>query len=136
MPIRVKSASCLECHSTPAAAPAGMLERYGTANGFGWRMDEVVGSQIVYVPAGQVQSAARARQSGDEIGQLARHFDFMAREVYSREERLQLALNDLTQSQARLVSAQRIAQLAHWDWDTRRRLDRAGGDHDGARAAP
>jgi len=41
---------CLECHSVPAAAPASMIAVYGTANGFGWKTDEIVGAQIVSVP--------------------------------------------------------------------------------------
>jgi HAMP domain-containing protein len=41
---------CLECHSTPRAAPVAMIKRYGTANGFGWKEGEVVGAQIVSVP--------------------------------------------------------------------------------------
>jgi len=42
--------SCLECHSTPAAAPPEMIALYGTANGFGWKEDEVIAAQIVSVP--------------------------------------------------------------------------------------
>lgn len=42
--------SCLECHSKPNAAPPAMLAQYGTANGFGWQLHEVVGAQIVSVP--------------------------------------------------------------------------------------
>ena len=49
-PISVEPA-CLECHSTPAAAPPAMLVQYGTINGFGWKPHEVVGAQIVSVPA-------------------------------------------------------------------------------------
>jgi methyl-accepting chemotaxis protein len=41
---------CLECHSTPKAAPASMIKLYGRANGFGWKQDEVIGAQIVSVP--------------------------------------------------------------------------------------
>ena len=41
---------CLECHGVPAAAPASMIAVYGTANGFGWKADEVVGAQIITVP--------------------------------------------------------------------------------------
>jgi HAMP domain-containing protein len=41
---------CLECHSVPAAAPASMIGLYGSANGFGWKPNEVVGAQIVSVP--------------------------------------------------------------------------------------
>ena len=46
----VVAPSCLECHSRPAAAPPAMLAQYGTANGFGWQLHEVVGAQIVSVP--------------------------------------------------------------------------------------
>jgi HAMP domain-containing protein len=42
--------SCLECHSTPAAAPASMIASYGPDHGFGWKENEVVASQIVAVP--------------------------------------------------------------------------------------
>jgi HAMP domain-containing protein len=49
-PISVAPA-CLECHSTPAAAPRAMLIQYGTVNGFGWKLNEIVGAQIVSVPA-------------------------------------------------------------------------------------
>jgi len=49
-PLRA-GAACLECHSTPAAAPAAMIEHYGTANGFGWQQDDVIAAQIVSVPA-------------------------------------------------------------------------------------
>jgi methyl-accepting chemotaxis protein len=41
---------CLECHSIPKAAPASMIKLYGTANGFGWKRDEVIAAQIVSVP--------------------------------------------------------------------------------------
>lgn len=51
-PIRIKNEACLICHSTPDAAPKTMIERYGTANGFGWQLDEVVGAQIVSIPMG------------------------------------------------------------------------------------
>lgn len=49
-PITVKSAACLQCHSTVDAAPKPMVEKYGTANGFGWQLNETVGAQIVSVP--------------------------------------------------------------------------------------
>ena len=47
----VVAPACLECHSTPAAAPPTMLIQYGTVNGFGWKANEIVGAQIVSVPA-------------------------------------------------------------------------------------
>ncbi len=49
-PIQIKSKACLDCHSTVDAAPKTMLDLYGNANGFGWKMDEVIGAQIVSVP--------------------------------------------------------------------------------------
>ena len=49
-PIRVTDKSCLACHSVPAAAPQPMLDLYGGANGFGWKLGDVVGAQIVSVP--------------------------------------------------------------------------------------
>jgi HAMP domain-containing protein/type II secretory pathway pseudopilin PulG len=52
---------CLECHSTAAAAPAAMVAIYGNTNGFGWKPNEVVGAQIVSVPASlpnQIASSA------------------------------------------------------------------------------
>jgi protein-histidine pros-kinase len=48
-PIRA-TADCLECHSTPDAAPPAMIESYGSANGFGWHTNDVVAAQIVSVP--------------------------------------------------------------------------------------
>lgn len=60
-PIRIKDPACLACHSVPPAAPASMLKVYGEANGFGWKLDEVIGSQIVTVP--MQHPIANARQT-------------------------------------------------------------------------
>ena len=49
-PIAINSPDCLTCHSTPAHAPAAMLATYGSTNGFGWQLQEVVGAQVVSVP--------------------------------------------------------------------------------------
>ncbi len=49
-PIRIKKEGCLTCHGRVNQAPATMLSLYGTNNGFGWKMNEVVGAQIVTVP--------------------------------------------------------------------------------------
>lgn len=50
-PLRLKDAACLQCHSTPAAAPAAMVAKYGATNGFGWRLGDVVALQVVEVPS-------------------------------------------------------------------------------------
>lgn len=49
-PLSVTEPSCLECHSTPSAAPASMIRQYGPNNGFGWNLHEIIGAQIVSVP--------------------------------------------------------------------------------------
>ncbi|MGB7542761.1 MAG: DUF3365 domain-containing protein [Burkholderiales bacterium] len=49
-PIQIKNAACLICHSTVDAAPKTMIDLYGPANGFGWKLNEVIGAQIVSVP--------------------------------------------------------------------------------------
>jgi len=48
-PIQIKNGACLACHSTPEAAPATMLQLYGSANGFGWKQNEIVGAQVVSI---------------------------------------------------------------------------------------
>lgn len=49
-PIAADSQDCLSCHSTPANAPPSMVRLYGANNGFGWKLHETVGAQIVSVP--------------------------------------------------------------------------------------
>jgi HAMP domain-containing protein len=49
-PIRIVDPACLACHNTPGQAPASMVKVYGPSNGFGWKMNEVIGAQIVSVP--------------------------------------------------------------------------------------
>ncbi|MBC5764236.1 c-type heme family protein [Ramlibacter albus] len=49
-PINIGNPACLQCHSTPSAAPPSMLKVYGEANGFGWKHNETVGAQVVSVP--------------------------------------------------------------------------------------
>lgn len=41
---------CLECHSSPAAAPPAMIATYGSSNGFEWKPGSIVAAQIVSVP--------------------------------------------------------------------------------------
>jgi len=49
-PLQIKDSACLYCHSTVDTAPKTMIQLYGPANGFGWKLNEVVGAQIVSVP--------------------------------------------------------------------------------------
>ncbi|HXZ81186.1 MAG TPA: DUF3365 domain-containing protein [Terriglobales bacterium] len=41
---------CLDCHDRPETAPATIVQTYGTANGFGWKLNEINAAQIVSVP--------------------------------------------------------------------------------------
>ena len=49
-PFQIKDAACLSCHTTAEMAPAAMVKIYGPNNGFGWKLNEVIGAQIVSVP--------------------------------------------------------------------------------------
>jgi HAMP domain-containing protein len=46
----VATKDCLECHSAPAVAPKALVAVYGSANGFGWKENAIIGAQIVSVP--------------------------------------------------------------------------------------
>jgi protein-histidine pros-kinase len=60
-PIRIKKESCLGCHGRPENAPESMLALYNSrTNGFGWKLNEVVGAQIVTVPISVPRQAAEA----------------------------------------------------------------------------
>ena len=57
-PVIIREQSCLRCHSTPAAAPKQQLAIYGSEHGFGWTLNKVLGTQIIYVPSEQVFAIA------------------------------------------------------------------------------
>ncbi len=57
-PIQINQESCLVCHSTPDVAPVSMINTYGSDNGFGWQLNEIVGAQIVSLPANEVFATA------------------------------------------------------------------------------
>ena len=56
-PIRA-TAECLSCHGTATAAPATVIARYGSDNGFGWQAGDVIGAQVVSVPIASAQGRA------------------------------------------------------------------------------
>jgi HAMP domain-containing protein len=49
-PLKVGSERCLVCHSAAEKAPPTMTALYGTQNGFGWKLGEIVGAQVVSIP--------------------------------------------------------------------------------------
>lgn len=61
-PISVSKESCLRCHSTPEVAPKSQIATYGSRNGFGWKLNEIVGAQMISVPASNVLNRARNLQ--------------------------------------------------------------------------
>jgi HAMP domain-containing protein len=49
-PFRITDPGCLSCHTSASEAPASMIDLYGTTNGFGWKLNDIIGAQIVSVP--------------------------------------------------------------------------------------
>ncbi len=58
-PLRIEKETCLRCHGDPKDAPASQIASYGSDNGYGWKMNEIVAAQIISVPSSQVFNAAR-----------------------------------------------------------------------------
>jgi len=59
-PITISKQSCLACHSTPSLAPQSQILTYGANSGFGWKLGETVGAQIVTVPINEITKARDA----------------------------------------------------------------------------
>jgi protein-histidine pros-kinase len=57
-PITINDVACLECHDTARHAPRAVVDQYGPDNGFGWKLHETVGAQIVSVPESVVIKSA------------------------------------------------------------------------------
>ncbi|MEP7293659.1 MAG: DUF3365 domain-containing protein [Chloroflexota bacterium] len=53
-PLKVSAETCLACHSTPQAAPASLIQTYGSEHGFGWQLGDVIAAQTIYIPAQEV----------------------------------------------------------------------------------
>jgi HAMP domain-containing protein len=56
-PIRA-AGECLSCHGTATTAPATVIARYGSSNGFGWQAGDVIGAQVVSVPVASAEARA------------------------------------------------------------------------------
>ncbi|MEJ8472466.1 Tll0287-like domain-containing protein [Roseibium algae] len=61
-PLTIKQPGCLRCHSTPDAAPPAMVDLYGPDNGFGWKLGETIGAQIISAP--MAIADRRAQETG------------------------------------------------------------------------
>jgi protein-histidine pros-kinase len=49
-PLKITNGACLRCHTSADAAPRTLVEKYGPNNGFGWTMNEVLGTEVVSLP--------------------------------------------------------------------------------------
>jgi protein-histidine pros-kinase len=49
-PITITDQGCLSCHTSPEMTPASVVRKYGPGGGFGWKLNETIGAQIVSVP--------------------------------------------------------------------------------------
>jgi HAMP domain-containing protein len=58
-PLTIKKDSCLRCHSTPDRAPKSQIATYGSENGFGWKLNEVIAAQVISVPAEEILANAQ-----------------------------------------------------------------------------
>ncbi len=58
-PLAVQQSSCLQCHSKSSLAPKGLLTTYGGNGGFGWKLNDIVAAQVIYVPADEVFDHSR-----------------------------------------------------------------------------
>lgn len=57
-PIQIKQQSCLQCHSSPEVAPPELIKTYGDSKGFGWKLNEIVGTRLISVPMSVPQQRA------------------------------------------------------------------------------
>jgi HAMP domain-containing protein len=62
--LKIKDAKCLFCHDTPELAPRTLIDRYGSANGFGWKLNDVITAQIVSAPMQLPVQRARTAFAG------------------------------------------------------------------------
>ncbi|MDJ0772312.1 MAG: DUF3365 domain-containing protein [Mastigocoleus sp. MO_167.B18] len=76
-PFKIEDESCLRCHSTPEKAPRSQITTYGRKNGFGWKLNEIVATQIIYVPAQEIFNNV-GRSFYLVIGVLSSVFAFIA----------------------------------------------------------
>ncbi|WP_392531142.1 DUF3365 domain-containing protein [Nostoc sp. C117] len=58
-PLRITQQKCLRCHSTPDQAPKTQLATYGSENGFGWQLNQIVSAQVISVPSEDIFANAK-----------------------------------------------------------------------------
>ena len=58
-PLKITQQKCLRCHSTPDQAPKSQLATYGSENGFGWQLNQIVSAQIISIPSQEIFANAK-----------------------------------------------------------------------------
>jgi HAMP domain-containing protein len=58
-PLKITQQQCLQCHTTPDQAPKSQLVTYGSENGFGWQLNQIVSAQIISVPSEDIFANAK-----------------------------------------------------------------------------
>ena len=99
-PFVITDQQCLQCHSTPAAAPKSLLATYGTQNGFGWQLNQIVAAQIISVPA-------------EDIFNSARHAFILAIAVVITVFAVVVVLINFLLKQAVIIRIKKISSVAH-----------------------
>jgi methyl-accepting chemotaxis protein len=175
-PLAVGSESCLRCHGEPEQAPNSLINTYGSENGFGWELNEIIAAQVIYVPGERVSDATWLSLSvvmlvfilifalvvlainlllrrnvvdpigrlaalaelvgddrmseegneferlipvakrGDELGQLSKVFQQMARQVYVREKELKKQVHQLSIQINEVKKAEDVAEITESEY--------------------
>lgn len=50
------TAKCLQCHGRPSQAPPEIIARYGQAQGYNWKVGEIVSALMIYVPTADLKT--------------------------------------------------------------------------------
>ena len=67
----ITDATCAPCHSTPEAAPPGLVEIYGANSGFGWPVGEIISAVSIQIPLASALEAANSNAKASSLYFLA-----------------------------------------------------------------
>ena len=67
----ITDASCIPCHSTPEAAPPGLVDYYGAERGFGWPQGQIISAISIQIPLASALEAANDNAKGSSLYFLA-----------------------------------------------------------------
>ncbi len=59
-PVKIDQEFCLRCHGDPATAPQDQKDIYGTDHGYNWKLNEIVGTSMVYVSITDAMATAKS----------------------------------------------------------------------------